>query len=277
MGEKNHLSDKERVLSHYMDKNNSGTQVVTRASTLLKLVSEHSPEGISSSALAKEADLTRPTTHRLLSSLAKEGFLDFDSKKAKWHLGPELFLLGNLAAKRYDITEIARPIVREIADLTGESSFLSARRGNETVCILREEGAFPIRSFVLYEGVRFPLGVASAGLAILSFMPESELHSYLKQQTHLETEWGKAHNFEEIHKRVIQTRERGFALNPGLIVEGSWGIGAAVFDPAGKPAWALSVTGIESRFKPDRQKQIGETLVQKAHTLSQLVQGLLRT
>lgn len=259
-----------------MDKNISGTQVITRASTLLKLVSEHSQNGISSSELAKEAQLTRPTAHRLLSSLAREGFLDFDSKNAKWHLGPELFVLGNLAAKRYDITEIARPIVREIADLTGESSFLSARRGNETVCILREEGAFPIRSFVLYEGVRFPLGVASAGLAILSFIPETELHSYLKLQTNLEKEWGPTHSAEELNKRVLQTRERGFALNAGLIVEGSWGIGAAVFDPTGKPAWALSVTGIESRFKPERQAQVGELLVQKAHTLSQLLKGQMR-
>ncbi len=259
-----------------MDKKIQGTQVISRVSTLLTLVSKHSPNGISSAAVAQEAGLTRPTTHRLLSSLAQEGFLDFDPTNAQWHLGPELFLLGNLAAKRYDITDIARPIVREIADLTGESSFLSARRGNETVCILREEGAFPIRSFVLYEGVRFPLGVASAGLAILSFLPETELHSYLKNQSLLETEWGPSHTTEELLKRVQHTRNKGYALNPGLIVEGSWGIGATVFDPSGKPAWALSVTGIESRFKPDRQKEIGEILVQKAHMLTQRVAGHMK-
>ena len=251
----------------------SGTQVITRASVLLKLVSEHSPAGISSSELAKLAKLTRPTTYRLLNSLASEGFLDFGPTDSRWHLGPEIFLLGSLAAKRYDITELARPIVQEIAALTGESSFLSARRGNETVCILREEGAFPIRSFVLYEGVRFPLGVASAGLAILSFLPEKEVAHYLRNQDTFDEAWGASHLQEQIQARIATTRQAGYAVNPGLIVEGSWGIGAAVFDSSGKPAWALSVTGIEPRFTQEKQVQIGKILIHKSHQLSQLVQG----
>ena len=60
------------------------------------------------------------------------------------------------------------PQDRRLAVRTEESAFLSVRRGDETVCLIREDGAFPIRSFVLSEGVRFPLGVASAGLAILA-------------------------------------------------------------------------------------------------------------
>lgn len=47
------------------------------------------------------------------------------------------------------------------------------------MCLLREEGSFPVRSFVLHEGVRFPLGVASAGTAILAFLPEDEQEQIL--------------------------------------------------------------------------------------------------
>ena len=35
---------------------------------------------------------------------------------------------------------------------------------------------------------------------------------------------------------------------PGLIVEGSYGLGAAVFTREGHPQWALSLTGVEFRF-----------------------------
>lgn len=252
-----------------------GTQVVSRTARLLRIVSESVPNGISSSDVARKSGLTRPTTYRLLNALANEGLLDFDASNTTWHLGPDLFLLGNLAAHRYDITDIAQPIVREIAEITGESSFLSARRGDETVCILREEGAFPIRSFVLSEGVRFPLGVASAGLAILSFLTERERTHYLNQHD-LVNAWGASHSREQLEQRVARTTASGFAVNPGLIVEGSWGIGAAVFDPAGHPAWALSITGIESRFRPERQQQLGALLVQKAHQLTQQVRGQLQ-
>ncbi|HXH36105.1 MAG TPA: IclR family transcriptional regulator [Plantibacter sp.] len=243
-----------------------GAQVVSRVSRILKVVSEH-PGGASSSAVASATGLTRPTAHRLLASLAAEGFLDHDAKQARWHLGPELFLLGSLAAERYDIAALARESVRILAHETGESAFLSVRRGFETVCLLREEGSFPVRSFVLSEGVRFPLGVASAGLAILAFSTDQEVDDYLARADLVER-WGAAHAPEPVRERIRETRERGYAVNPALILEGSWGMGAAVFDGAGNPAWALSLTGIESRFRPERQGFLGGILLEQAHELS---------
>ena len=46
-------------------------------------------------------------------------------------------------------------------------------------------------------------------------------------------------------------------------------MGAAVFDERGRPAWALSLTGIESRFRDDRRRELGRVLLQHAHALSQ--------
>ncbi|WP_423259658.1 IclR family transcriptional regulator [Herbiconiux sp. 11R-BC] len=243
-----------------------GAQLVSRVSRILKAVSEH-PDGLTAAAAAHATGLTRPTTHRLLASLAAEGFVDHDVARGRWFLGPELYLLGSLAADRYDIRDAARESVRLLARETGESAFFSARRGGETVCLLREEGSFPVRSFVLYEGVRFPLGVASAGLAILSFLPEEEVDAYL-EEVDLERKWGPQHGEGPLRERIAATRETGYAVNPALILEGSWGMGAAVFDGAGRPAWALSLTGIESRFRPERRPELGRLLLEQAHEVS---------
>lgn len=245
-----------------------GAQVVSRVSAVLRAVSESAGAGASTGDIARSTGLTRPTAHRLLSSLAAEGFVDHDPLRSRWHLGPELYLLGTLAAERYDITDIAREHVRALALESGESAFLSARRGLETVCLLREEGSFPVRSFVLYEGVRFPLGVASAGLAILSFLPQAEIDDYFVR-VDLGPDWGPQHAEAPLRERLAATRATGYALNPGLILEGSWGMGAVVFDPAGNPAWALSLTGIESRFRPERRRELGELLLRHAHAVTQ--------
>lgn len=244
-----------------------GAQLVARVARILRVVSEH-PDGVATSAVAHATGLTRPTVHRLLGSLAAEGFVDHDTAAGRWLLGPELFLLGSLAADRYDITELARPTVQLLARETGESAFLSARRGWESVCLLREEGSFPIRSFVLYEGVRFPFGVASAALVMLAYLPDDEIEEYLAS-AHLERQFGPAHSAEALRERIAETRETGYAVNPALILEGSWGMGAAVFDAAGRPAWALSLTGIEQRFTPARRPDLGRLLLDHAHTLTQ--------
>lgn len=245
-----------------------GTQVIGRVASVLRVLSSAMPEGASTTDLARRATITRPTAHRLLSALADEGFVDREAHSGRWLLGPELYLMGTVAAERYDVTEIARSHVTALASATGESAFFSVRRGSETVCLERQDGSFPIRSFVLYEGKRFPLGVASAGLAILSYLSPAAADSYLAAAGLSET-YGDSHATAALRDRIAETRRVGYAVNPGLIVPGSWGMGAAVFTRSGQPAWALSLTGIESRFSPDRIPELGKLLLEHAHQLTE--------
>ncbi|HEU4669018.1 MAG TPA: IclR family transcriptional regulator [Arthrobacter sp.] len=249
-----------------------GAQVVSRIAGLLRLVGR-SAEGMTLAALVKESGLTRPTVHRLLSSLASEGLLDHDAGSGNWVLGPEILLMGSVASARFPLEDIARPSLRRLAEATGESAFFSIRRGSETVCLLREEGSFPVRSFVLHEGVRFPLGVASAGTAIMAFLPEAEQEELFSAWVEHAGDFAAAHTEGLVRANLEQTRLKGYSVNPGLVLEGSWGMGAAVFDPAGRPAWALSLTGIEPRFKPGRQEELGSLLMAEAHRITQQLNG----
>ncbi|KIP52002.1 IclR family transcriptional regulator [Leucobacter komagatae] len=245
-----------------------GAQVVSRVAAVLRALSAAMPDGENTTELARAAQLTRPTAHRLLSALTSEGFVDRDPQSGKWLLGPELYLMGTVAADRYDVTDIARTHVAALAAATGESAFFSVRRGGETVCLERQDGNFPIRSFVLHEGKRFPLGVASAGLAILSFLTPHAVDAFLTE-SRLEDDFGGEHAETAIRARISETRRTGYAVNPGLIVPGSWGLGAAVFSGSGQPAWALSLTGVESRFSPERIPELGRLLLEHAHQLTE--------
>lgn len=245
-----------------------GTQVVHRVAQLLRAVAARE-EGSSVAELATTTGLTRPTVHRLLTGLATEGLVDRSADTGAWQLGPELYVLGAIAAHRYPIRELAAPALRRLAEATGESAFLSARRGLETVCLARVEGAFPIRSHVLYEGLRLPLGVASAGLAILAHLSDADVERIITATADVRSSWGHRHTPERIRELIADVRRRGFAVNPGLIVKGSWGMAAAVFDATGAPVYALSLTGIESRFGDDRQQRLGRALLVEAHRLSQ--------
>jgi DNA-binding IclR family transcriptional regulator len=245
----------------------SGAGVVERVGAVLRALAAREPDGATTTGLAGATGLPRPTVHRLLSALREEGMIERDEASGAWHLGPECYLLGAAATARHDIAPAAREAVLRIARETGESAFFSVRRGDETVCLLREDGSFPIRSHVLHEGIRFPLGVASAGQVILAFLPEREREAYLSR-ARLAARHGKQHGPAALRARVEETRERGYAVNPGLIVAGSWGIGAAVFDRSGEPRWALTITGIESRLALPRQHRLGTLLLDVAHTLS---------
>ena len=114
--------------------------------------------------------------------------------------------------------------------------------------------------------------MASAGLAILSHLPAAEVDDYFSREQP-ETKWGPTHSEAAIRKRIEQTRRAGYAVNPALLVEGSWGMAAAVFDRRGLPGWALSLTGVETRFRAGRRRELGRLLLEQAHELSGRLQG----
>ena len=82
---------------------------------------------------------------------------------------------------------------------------------------------------------------------------------------------GQAHAPDPVRERIRQTRIDGYAVNPGLVVEGHRGMAAAVFDHAGQPAWSLTPTGAETRFRPERGPEIGALLPREAHTLGRML------
>lgn len=247
-----------------------GAQLVHRIAAVLRAVSVAGVDGATTSEVAARAGLTRPTAHRLLSSLRQEDYLARDEDSARWLLGPDLYLLGTMAAPRFDAAARAQPVLAEIARSTGESAFLSVLRGTETVCLLSEPGSFPLRSFVLKVGSRFPLGVASAGLALLACRSREYVTEFLAT-ARLDTTWGEPYATAPLVARLNRTRRLGYSVNPGLVVEGSWGMSAVIPSRAGDPTWAVSITGVETRFKPGRRPELGRQLTEAAANISRLL------
>jgi IclR family transcriptional regulator, acetate operon repressor len=246
-----------------------GPSVIGKTAAILRALSAQ-PDGTTTTEVARGTALPRPTAHRLLEALDVEGLVERDAQSGRWYLGPEVFVLGAASAARFDVTAKAGPAVHRLAAETGESAFFSLRRGEQTVVMLREDGDFPIRSHVLYEGARFPLGVVSAGLVVLAYLPDAEIDAYLRR-ARLAQRWGAGHSVSAIRARIAETRTRGWALNPGQVVTGSWGMAAAVFDASGLPMGALTLTGIEARFDAERRPHLGKLLLREANRLTKVI------
>src|SRR5215813_9778686 len=84
-----------------------GAQSVARAINLLKIVGAGPSAGVTLAEIVKRTDLHRATAHRLLAALVREGLLEQDATH-HYHLGVELWVLGDAAAKRFDIREFGR-------------------------------------------------------------------------------------------------------------------------------------------------------------------------
>jgi DNA-binding IclR family transcriptional regulator len=238
----------------------SGAQSSERVIALLKLVAGQSTTGIGLAELVEATGLNRPTARRLLLALIRGGLVEQDARSRRYHLGPESYVLGTLAADRFGIHRLAMDGLARLAQASGDSAFLCVRREMFTVCLHREEGSFPIRTHVLAAGMRHPLGVGGAGLALLAALPDAEVEAALEGNAGLLATNYPQHTSERLWALVADCRARGFAINPGLVVSHSWGMGLAVRDAAGEPVAALSLAAIESRLGPDRQPELAALL-----------------
>ena len=241
----------------------AGAQSVDRALQLLSLVGRGGPQGRGLAGLVAETDLTRPTARRLLIALIAARLVEQDPVTRRYHLGPEAYLLGTFAAPRHGLLTHAADSLRRLAQQTGDSVFLSVPQGDHVLCLHREEGSFPIRTYALQAGDRNPLGAGAGGIALLAAMPPAEAEAALARLTPaLTARFGGP--IDGLLADVAQARARGWAVNPGRVVPGSWGIGCALRWPDGRPAAALSLAAIESRLTPDRQATIAAAMLAEA-------------
>ena len=102
----------------------------------------------------------------------------------------------------------------------------------------------------------------------MAFLPDAEREGILRNWPSHAREFASTHRVGEVRTNLEKTHQTGYSVNPGLVLEGSWGMGAAVFDHRERPSWALSLTGIEPRFKEERRQRLGQLLMEEAQRIS---------
>ncbi|HZG20856.1 MAG TPA: IclR family transcriptional regulator [Herbaspirillum sp.] len=240
-----------------------GAQAVDRAMAILLLVSKMHTAGASLSQLVVQSGLKQPTVHRLLLALVRGGLVEQEESTKKYYLGYESYVLGMLAGDRFGIQQQARGSVARLAHVSQDTAFLTIRRGHFSVCMHREEGAYPIRAHVLSVGDRHPLGIGAGSIAILAALNDDEVEEILTDNAEIYKAHYPAVTAGKLRELVGETREKGFSAHRGLVHPGSWGIGVAVYDEFGQPSAALSIGAVDTRLSDEQRQQSLAALMQE--------------
>jgi len=246
-----------------------GAQAVARALCVLRAVARSRKQGINLAQLVRDTALNKPTAHRLVCALIADGMVEQDPASLRYFLGPECYVLGEIANERFGLGREAIDAVARLARTSGDSAFFSIRSDTFAVCVLREDGDFPLKTHVLQPGTRHPLGVGAGSLAMLSAMRDDEIaHCMAANETVMSQQYPSI-SADLLHRDISKTREAGFSVNEGLVVQGSWGVGVAVHSAQGVVMGALSIAAVESRLTPARQQALGADLILAAKRVEQ--------
>lgn len=214
--------------------------------------------------------LTRNRALRLTGTLQAKGYLVRDTNTALFSLGPQLLVLGKAWERRLDLVALARPILRQLAQDTGESATLYIREDLERVVLAREEGTYDIRHTVL-EGQRMALHAGAAGKVLLAFGTVEVLEGILAQETLPKLTANTIGDVVKLQKQIVHIRTQGYATSRAERDPDAASVAAPVFNADNKLVAALSIAGPVSRLTNHAVKKHCSLVLKGAQRLSALL------
>jgi DNA-binding IclR family transcriptional regulator len=252
---------------------------IARADGILSALAEGSASGLRVVDVMRATGLGKASTHRALAGLVAHGLAEQDAATGRYFLGMSLLRWAVSAADRFELQPLVAPALTRLCALTQDTVYLTARTGDEAVCVDRREGAFPVKVLTLDVGDRRPLGVGTGSLALLAFLPDAEVARILKEQAAARAPY----SFDDatLRRLIAETRRSGHAFNdihirPNMTaIQGMSGVALPIRRPDGAPICALSVVAITARMRPPRRESIVASLREEVQRLEAELQPVL--
>ncbi|MBZ4016588.1 IclR family transcriptional regulator [Streptomyces purpurogeneiscleroticus] len=193
------------------------------------------------SDVARRAELHVATAQRILNVLIDRGYAA--KEEAGYVAGPAAVATAHAFLVNNRLSQVALPILQELAATTGLTPTLFVRVGRARVPIARVEGRNPLR-YQLPIGDKLPLHLG-AGKALLAWLPEEEQAAYTDTVTPFTLASGEQTTADGLTAELRRVKEDGYALAHGERVLDVTSISAPILHGE-RLLGALSVAGPSS-------------------------------
>jgi DNA-binding IclR family transcriptional regulator len=248
-----------------------GAQAIRRALAVLRILAAGREDGVPLVEVVRATGLTRPTVHRIVHVLIEEGIVERHDKTGRYAIGNQVPELALARARPSRLLIAANPSLQRASTEIGDTLFLTVRTGNDTLCVDRRIGIYPIQVLSIEVGARRPLGVSSAGVAILAAMPSQDARKIVAaNEKRFEAYRTDA---ATVLGQVTAARRLGYGMREIGLVQGTKSISTWIKTPDGRPAAAMTVSAVRTRLGPRREQEVAEILLREARIIEQAIRG----
>ncbi len=241
-----------------------------RGLVLLQVLSR---EGhLSLTDLSLQVGLPASSVYRLLTTLQRLKFAEYNEETHEWAVGIESFRVGNAYLERTNLMEISRNVMRDLMESTGETANLAITDGGDVVFISEVESPNPIRAF-FRPGTRGYMHASGIGKALLAHMYRSEVERILQSKGCPKLTEKTLTTPSELFGNLVTTRERGWAFDDEESCEGMRCIASCIFSSYGEAIAGISVSGPTVRFPDPMIPAIGPQVREAALQITSLIGG----
>lgn len=189
----------------------------------------------------------------------------------RYHLSNAAFALGAAIVARRQFPDVAMPVLRALADESGETAFISELIPQEAVAVYvaRAESRNPIR-FMASIGERRPLYSSSGGRVLLAYQPQKWQDDYLKKTKIVAHTPSTIVDKAEIRKLLGTIRATGLSRTHQDVHEGVSAFAAPIFDRSRQVIAALALAAPTSRAN-DKEDLFARLVIKAAADISAIM------
>ena len=253
------------------DPKDGGVQSVDRALLIIETLAEDD-EGYRLTDLAVRTGLSPSTVHRLLTTLEKRRFVQFDRGESTWHIGAQSFAVGSTFVRRRNFVTQALPYLRKLRDQTRETANLAVVDDGAMVVLTRVESREIMRS-VTKVGGRVPMVASGLGKALLATYSEQDVFAIIQRDGMPRLTSKSIVRAGELCKSLHDIRRQGYSVDDEEALIGLRCVSAVVYDDCSEPLAAISVSGKASRVPNDRLPILGKLVQEVAAELTTALGG----
>ncbi|MFQ5566633.1 MAG: IclR family transcriptional regulator [Paracoccaceae bacterium] len=244
-------------------------QSLERGLGVLEAVSAaNGPVGISE--LSRQLGLAKGSVARLVTTLARMNFLVRDPETRKYQLGLKLWELGSKSITGLDIRSVARPVMEELHEATGETVHLTVLSSEGKMVFLDKLDSTKSIRPNLQLGAHLPVHCVANGKAMLAFLPENQVAAILAGKLRRYTD-ATIIRKGELMAVVKGIRETGYAVNAGEFREDVSGVAAAICDHSNSAVAALGISLPSVRMTEEQARKLGALVAARARDISALL------
>jgi DNA-binding IclR family transcriptional regulator len=209
------------------------------------------------------------TAYRLLHTLTKRGYVSQSPETGRYLLGYKVVeVASGLEHRRERLRAVARPHLEGIQRTTGETVNLVVLDADRVIYVDQAEGTRRVRMFTAV-GTAALAHTTGSGKAILAHRPRgSAADLYAGREPLDRLTPSTLVTVAELEEDFARIRARGYALDSEEHEVGVGCVATVVFDHAGEPVAAISVSGPTARILHGDREALGALLVRHAAEIS---------
>lgn len=237
-------------------------------------VFEHLSEaqGKTLSTISAETGQAPATVYRILVTLEGRGLVEFDHKEQIWHIGPQAFVIGSRFLRRTSLVDRARPILRKLMEVTGETANLGVEKEGAVLFLSQVETHASIRAF-FPPGTLSPMHASGIGKALLAYMDTERLDRVLASAELQAFTERSITAPDALRADLARIRARGYSVDNEEKNAGMRCIAAPVFDATREAVAGISVSGPTSRVSESEIDRLSRPVIEAAQRLTQAIGG----